>query len=309
MKPTTPKQFALGIDAGGTQTRWALLAVDGERVATGHAAGLSGMQMDTDSGRAAVQTRLAEIANQLLPFTHGSGILALVAGVTGVGAGHLNLAKMLSNSLNVPLDLVSVVSDIEIAYHAALSPGEGYLVYAGTGSIAAYIDEVGTLHRAGGRGVQLDDAGGGYWIAREALRRIWRREDESPGAWRESLMARRLFEQVGGDSSVYAARYLTDQDRGAIGLLAMSVAACADADPLAAQILTDAGAELARLANAMLQRYGHKPIVVGGRAAQLHTLIEHALRRNLPNKLEIGFQCLEAHVAAARWALKHQLSA
>lgn len=300
---TTPKQFALGIDAGGTQTRWALLSCDGETIGTGHAAGLSGMQMHTDTGRATVQARLAEIANQLMPFTHGGGVRALVAGITGVGAGNPDLAEMLSKSFNVPSESVSVVSDIEIAYHAAFSPGEGYLIYAGTGSIAAYIDEAGVLHRAGGRGVQLDDAGGGYWIAREALRRIWRREDESPNAWRESPLARNLFEKVGGDSSIYGARFLAERDRGEIGLLAIEVAQCADIDSLAAEILTDAGTELARLANAMLHRYGSRKIAVGGRAAHLHPSIEVAMRRSLPDDIAMKFQSLDAHHAAARLVL------
>ena len=96
------------------------------------------------------------------------------------------MVAMLATAFAAPEAGVRVVSDVEIAYRAAFAPGEGYLVYAGTGSIAAFIDAQGVLHRAGGRGVALDDAGGGYWIAREALRRLWRREDERPGAWRDS---------------------------------------------------------------------------------------------------------------------------
>ena len=261
------------------------------------------MQMHTDTGRSAVQARLAELANQLLPFTHECGIRALVAGVSGVGAGNPNLAEMLSKSFNVPRESVSVVSDIEIAYHAAFSPGEGYLIYAGTGSIAAYIDGAGALHRAGGRGVQLDDAGGGYWIAREALRRIWRREDTAPNAWRESPLARSLFEKVGGDSSIYAARFLAEHDRGEVGLLAIEVAQCADIDSMAAEILTDAGTELVRLANAMLHRYGSRKIAVGGRVAYLHPSIEAAMRHSLPKDITMKFQTLDAHHAAARLAL------
>ena len=301
---TVPTQFVLGIDAGGTQSRWALLSLDAEVVATGCAAGLSGMQMHTDSRRVAVQARLSEISSQLSPFALGGSVRSIVAGVTGVGAGNSELAAMLGNSFNVSKESVRVVSDIEIAYHAAFAPGDGYLIYAGTGSIAAYIDEAGTLHRAGGRGVQLDDAGGGYWIAREALRRIWRREDESPNAWRDSPLAKILFEKVGGESSIYAARFLIERDRGEIGLLAINVAQCANTDPLAAKILTDAGAELARLANAMLHRYGSRKITVGGRAAHLHPSIEVAIRRKLPNDIAMQFQSLDSHAAAARLALK-----
>ena len=300
---TTQDQFALGIDAGGTQTRWALLSRAGRLIGTGHVAGLSGMQMHTESGRAAVQARLAEIASQMLPLIHGDSVGAVVSGVTGVGAGNPDVAEMLRKSFNLPLDSVKVLSDIEIAYYAAFSPGEGYLVYAGTGSIAAYIDDAGALHRAGGRGVQLDDAGGGYWIAREALRRIWRREDESPNAWHTSPLARSLFDQVGGDSSIYAARFLMERDRGEIGMLAIVVAQFADIDPLASEILGDAGSELARLASALSHRYGTRKIVTGGRAAHLHPSIEVAMRRRLPDDSLIEFRSLDAHTAAARLAL------
>ena len=130
MIPATLNQFLLGIDAGGTQTRLALLSVDGESVETGHAAGLSGMQMQTYSGCATVQARLAEIANQLMPLTCGSGIRAIVAGFTGVDAGNPDISEMLSKSLNVLLDSVRVVSDINIAYHAAFPRDKGCLMYA-----------------------------------------------------------------------------------------------------------------------------------------------------------------------------------
>ncbi len=301
---STLDQFALGIDAGGTQTRWALLSRDGELVATGHAAGLSGMQMHTDPGRLAVQARLADIANQLLPHSRGHRIGALTSGVTGVGAGNPDLADMFAKSFNVPFDSVKVFSDIEIAYYAAFSPSEGYLVYAGTGSIAAFIDDAGALHRAGGRGVQLDDAGGGYWIAREALRRVWRQEDETPNAWRTSPLACALFDKVGGDSSICAARFLVERDRGEVGMLAILVTQCAEIDPLASEILSDAGFELARLASALLHRYGQRKIVAGGRAAHLHPSIEAAMRRHLPIDSHIEFRSLDAHTAAARIALQ-----
>lgn len=304
MMPRSLKQLALGIDAGGTQTRWALLTLDNERVTTGQATGMSGMQMHTDVGRATVLARLAGIANQLEPFLQEAKIGAIVAGVTGVGAGNPELVELLGRTFSVESNFVSVVSDIEIAYHAALSPGEGYLVYAGTGSIAAYIDSGNKLHRAGGRGVQLDDAGGGYWIAREALRRIWRREDESPGAWHDSPLARILFEEVGGDSSIYSSRFLTERDRGEVGLLARHVASCAETDSLASALLTDAGTELARLAKAMQHRFGKRKIVVSGRAAQLHSSIETALRRHVTSGASIEFRNLDSHGAAARLAVQ-----
>ena len=124
----------------------------------------------------------------------------------------------------------------------------------------------------------------------------------------DSPVAQSLFEKAGGDSSVFAARFLAERDRGEIGLLAMNVAQCADIDRLAAEILADAGTELARLASAMLQRYGSRKVAVGGRAAHLHPSIETAMRRNLPNDIAMQFQSVNAHAAAARLALKRLTS-
>ena len=72
--------------------------------------------------------------------------------------------------------------DIELACRASFAPGHGILVMAGTGSIAAHLRADSLLERAGGRDSLLDDGGSGYWIAREALRGVWRREDATPCA-------------------------------------------------------------------------------------------------------------------------------
>jgi N-acetylglucosamine kinase-like BadF-type ATPase len=186
--------LGLGIDAGGTQTRWALATGDGTIVADGAVEGLSALQMGSDTGRAAVHATFATLCKQVLAVGQPR---AVVAGLTGFGGDDVVLAQMLSALLALDAGDVSIGNDIDIAYRDSFEPGEGYLVYAGTGSIAAWIDADGVFHRAGGRGVLLDDGGGGYWIAREALRHIWRREDEAPGSWQSSPMAEAVFAQLG----------------------------------------------------------------------------------------------------------------
>ncbi len=292
----------LGLDVGGTQTRWALATSAGELIAEGVADGFSGARLASEDENGIVRGRLDAIALTTRLAHHNHRLAGLHAGVTGIGADAPRLVSMMVQAFDLADDQVSVTSDAELIFHAVLAPGDGYLVYAGTGSIAAFIDEAGVLHRAGGRGVMLDDAGGGYWIAREALRRIWRREDEHPGVWRDSPMARALFAMVGGDSSIFSARFLMEKERGEIGMLALVVAEHAHADALAAEILRDAGNELARLASAMLRRYGERRVVVAGRASQLHPLIESAMRRAIATDAGIEFRQVLAHIAAARLA-------
>ena len=291
----------LGIDAGGTQTRWALARADGSIVADGAVDGLSALQMGSESGRAALHATFAQLSRAVLAVGQPR---AVVAGLTGFGGDDVVLAQTLAALLALDAGEVTICNDIEIAYRDSFAPGQGYLVYAGTGSIAAWIDAHGVFHRAGGRGVLLDDGGGGYWIAREALRQIWRREDEAPGSWQGSPMARAVFDHIGGSDWSLSRAFMYGQDRGSIGRLALAVAASAEADPLALDILQRAGQELARLALALTARHGPRPVVLAGRAAQLHPAIAAAMRAALPVSLTMEQKVARPHEAAAKVAAR-----
>ncbi|MFZ4878632.1 N-acetylglucosamine kinase [Janthinobacterium sp. Mn2066] len=296
-------RLGLGIDAGGTQTRWALARVDGSIVAEGAVEGLSALQMGSETGRAALQATFATLCREVLSIAQPSQVLA---GLTGFGGDGAELTGLLAQLLALDVTNVSLGNDIDIAYRDSFEPGAGYLVYAGTGSIAAWIDRDGGFHRAGGRGVLLDDGGGGYWIAREALRQIWRREDASPGSWQVSPMAEAVFGHLGGSDWSVSRNFMYGQDRGTIGRLALAVAAAADTDPLALDILQRAGQELARLALALIDRYGPRPVVLAGRAAQLHPAIFAAMQAALPASLALQQKVARAHLAAARLAARSQ---
>jgi N-acetylglucosamine kinase-like BadF-type ATPase len=294
-----PVELGLGIDAGGTQTRWALAAPGGAILAEGTVAGLSALQMGSPHGQETVRATFAELAASVLPHGMPSRVQA---GLTGFGGDSELLQRWLAELLHLEPAAVQFCSDMEIAYRASFAPGEGYLVYAGTGSIGAFIDGGGQFHRAGGRGVVLDDGGGGFWIAKEALRHIWRLEDEQPGAWRASPMARAVFDYVGGDDWACSRQFIYGQERGAVGKLALVVAATADQDPAASTILRNAGGELARLAQALIQRFGPRPVAVSGRACELHPSIVAAMRALLPAELAFRQTAGGAHYAAARMA-------
>ena len=293
--------LGLGIDAGGTQTRWALATADGAIVADGAVEGLSALQMSSEAGRAAVHATFATLCKQVLAVGQPR---AVVAGLTGFGGDDVVLAQTLAALLALDAAHVSLGNDIEIAYRDSFEPGEGYLVYAGTGSIAAWIDAEGVFHRAGGRGVLLDDGGGGYWIAREALRHIWRCEDEAPGSWQASPMAGAVFAHIGGSDWSLSRAFMYGEDRGTIGRLALAVAATAGSDPLALDILQRAGQELARLALALTARHGPRPVVLAGRAAQLHPAIASAMRAALPVSLTMEQKVARSHEAAAQVAAR-----
>jgi glucosamine kinase len=297
------KHCGLGLDAGGTQTRWALADGAGTVRAEGSVAALSGFQLDSEAGRVQVQAAFADIAHAAGP------VRAVVAGITGFDATQLPLlCAIAAQAFAVPHSAVQAMNDIELACHAAFAPGAGYVVYAGTGSVAAFLDAQDQLHRAGGRGVLIDDAGGGHWIARQALRQVWRAEDESPGAWRSSALAAHVFDHVGGSDWLHTRRWAYGASRGELGSLALAVAAAATEDPVAMALLQDAGLELARLARAMLQRFGTRPIALGGRVFDLHPAIENSLRAALSSHTAWHRLTTPAHHAAARLAATRTLN-
>lgn len=297
--------LALGIDAGGTQTRWALAVPPGVIVAEGQVQGFSAVDFH-GAGQAQVATVLGELARAVLQVGRP---LRVHAGLTGFGAASGSLDQLVAAALGLPAAAVTLGSDIETAYLDLFAPGQGYLVYAGTGSVAAFIDQEGVLHRAGGRGVLIDDGGGGYWIAREALRHVWRAEDERPGSWHASPLAQELFALMGGSEWSHTRQYVYSGSRGDVGRLALAVARAAAQDPVAQDILRRAGAELARLARTLIARYGPRPVTLGGRAATLHPLIADTMRGALPAELPFELRHCRGEHAAARLALSAAVGA
>lgn len=293
--------FGLGVDAGGTQTRWAIANAKDAIVADGCIAGLTALQMSTDAGRAHIRECMNAIARALPLECRPSHICAGMTGFTERGD---SIRALIASAFDTHIEAVTLHSDIEIACLDLFAPGEGYVVYAGTGSIAAFIDSAGIFHRAGGRGAILDDAGGGFWIAIEALRQIWRGEDVLPGSWCDSPMAIELFDRLGGSDWAKSREFVYQRERGEIGTLALAIAATADRDPAALRILQRAGAELARLGNAMISRFGPRPMALAGRVVHMHPVIEQTMRAGLPSRVELNVRTSDAHIAAARIAAR-----
>ena len=293
--------LGLGIDAGGTRTRWALASPSGELVAEGCVAGLSALQLATRGGQQVVRDTLASLAADVLAVGRPTQVHA---GLTGYGGVEEPLSGLIRTPLGLGAEAVTIVTDIEVAYLDVFHTGEGYLVYAGTGSIAAFIDTQQQFHRVGGRGGLLDDGGSGFWIAREALRHIWRLEDEQPGAWQASPMAREVLEHVGGSDWAHTRQFIATADRGEMGKLALAVAAAAGADPQALRILDAAGRELGRLARILAQRFGPRPLALAGRVFQLHPVVEQACRAAVPGHEPLQVRVSRGHHAAARIAAR-----
>lgn len=288
--------LGVGIDAGGSATRWVLANGDAT-LAAGELPAVNGHLFTPDS-RTAFDSFAAALA-RALPHPPAF-VVAGITGLTGDAPEAALAGDILSAALHVPRARVIVQDDLWIGYHAAFVPGEGIVVYAGTGSVGMHIRADGTIERAGGRGILIDDAGSAFWIGRQALDCVFRRIDAAAprGPLGDALFAAMAAEDWNGvRAHVYGG------GRTAVAMLALAVAEAAEADPDALAILADAGDELARLACVLAARVGRLPVVLLGRAATLHPVIFQRLHAAAPG-LDIRLEQADAALAAARLACR-----
>ncbi len=247
----------LGIDMGASSSKWALFS-GGQVTARGVHAPLSG-HLYTPEARGRMAEGLAGI-RAAVPTPPS----AVVVGVTGLQTDLAPLIEaMLSDTFGLPVTALRVTDDMHLAHAAHFPEGGGTLVYAGTGSMAYHRTAAGEVLRAGGHGFLIDDAGGAFWQGRQGLKAALRSMDEGQG---ESRLAAGLFGAIGSRHWPDIRAHVYGEGRAALARLAPAVyAAAVDGDPDAQEIQRRAGAELARLGRAVLNRGGgHRAALCGG---------------------------------------------
>ena len=286
----------LGIDAGGTAVRWAVCDRAGNSVARGEAAPVTG-HLFLAEAQAGFEAFAGELGAAVADLRIG-GVVAGITGLTGDSREAEAARAMLSEALRVDPAVIAVQDDLWIGYHAVFKPGQGHVVYAGTGSVAMHIAADGTVLRVGGRGMLIDDAGSAFAIGRAALGAVYRRIDlgEDPGA-----LGRALVAAVGGDDWNTMRAHVYGGGRTAVALLARVVAEVAEGDAAAMAVLQAAGRELAVLAQALIHRAGARDVVLLGRAAGLHPEIAMSMADALPG-VALRMAMTDAALAAAQLA-------
>jgi glucosamine kinase len=240
----------LGIDAGGTGTR-AALVVDG-RVTQRLSGGPLNFLLNDDG-----VPRMAELIRAAQPAAAGIGVPG-IARLPGAAAA---FAAAVSEAGAVP---TRVASDATTAWLGAFLGDPGILVIAGTGSVAIG-GSAGSLVRVGAHGHLIGDEGSRYWIGRKALRAAFAAAEETgpPTVLRDALTA-----ATGATLDELLVRVQrAPADRSLLVGLAPVVGRCADGpdpDPVSLAILTDAAAGLAGLAAALRRRLGDLPVAAAG---------------------------------------------
>lgn len=289
--------YFLGIDVGGTASRWSVVDDSGALVDRGIADGATGLIYDATN--LARFVGMLESVRDALPGPVSFAEL----GITGAGfSRHMVVEEQVSRVLGLPLEAFHYSNDTTLAWNAVFEGRHGHLVSAGTGSVGITFDQSGQRLIVGGYGVMVDDGGSGVWIALRAIERLFRRIDEEGRPRGAEILASAVFEAMGGGDREALRGFVYGRDRGRLGALAVPVAEAArEGCPMAQELLTQAGHELARLGQVMIDRAGAGPVAFVGGVLALDPSIRRAIEDRLTG-VPLEFPRIDAALQAAQMA-------
>ncbi len=247
------REFVLGLDGGGTQTRAAVAEAEGSLrgQGSGGACNLAAVSPEEALGAAwdAATQALREAS------TEAGEVKAVCAGVAGASFETRRLTFAAGLQEAFPRAQIEVLPDYAIALTGATGGGPGVIVIAGTGSAAYGENASGEIHKTGAYGYLIDDAGSGYGVGRAALAAVLRAAD---GTGETTTLTERLPAalRLASLRDIVPGVYGGGISRVAIAALSRVVAdaASVDNDAAAKAILMRAGGALAHLAQGATQR-------------------------------------------------------
>lgn len=152
----------IGIDGGGTKTKFVLYNEDGQP--------LKEVTLDTVHFlQVSKKVAITTLKQGIETFAKTPKDIFIVAGLAGYGQ-ELKARQTIEEICKKAFEgyQYAIYNDVQTAISGALGGHDGIVVIAGTGSIALSVID-GKQKRCGGWGYQLGDEGSAYWIAKKML--------------------------------------------------------------------------------------------------------------------------------------------
>ena len=262
--------FLVGLDIGGSHTRGVLF--HGETPVREARSGSANVQnVPAEQARACLASVLSELgASPATPVVAGSGGVDTAHDAARL-AGLIRVAGRLD-----PTTRVTAVHDTRLIL-AAGGHTTGIALIAGTGSVAWGVDAAGREARAGGWGYLLGDEGSGWWLGREAVRRVLRdaqaggTSDVAPSSGDGGRLARAVLDHAGVETptALIAAFHGRPERTHWAGLARAVCELAGDGDAAADELATAAAHHLAQLPLTVVRSLEEPlPTVVGGGLTQ-----------------------------------------
>jgi N-acetylglucosamine kinase-like BadF-type ATPase len=287
----------LGVDGGGTKTRFVLIDGDGNLAASHVGPGCYHLEIGIDGVRKVLADGIAVLYAQAR--IDGSAIAHAFFGLPAHGED--SAAQVLLDALPEPLlghRRYGCGNDMVCAWAGSLGGEDGINIVAGTGSIG-YGERLGKTARAGGWGEVFGDEGSAYWIAVQGLNIFTRMSD---GRLPKGPLHAAFTASLGLSADLdLCAKVMNAHTRGSIAALSRLVAGAAhDGDVSAIRIFDDAARELAAVVEAVRRALEFAPgepvaLSYSGGVFDAGTLILGTFQRHLAG--QYGGYRLQAPIA------------
>ncbi|TNH21406.1 ATPase, partial [Micromonospora orduensis] len=278
----------VGLDVGGTSTRATALTLTGDRLGTGRAGGGNPTSHGAERAAAELLTALRAALADVDPTRVAAGTIGLAgaARILADPAGRAAFDRAWHDAgLRCPY---AVHGDALVAYASGAAEPDGTVLIAGTGAITAQVVDLRLDRVADGHGWLLGDAGSGFWLGREAVRRLLADLDagHTPGALSTAV----LTELMGSADIAARPRDTVDATIQAVTrrppvelarLAPLVVTAATDGEPVATTLIAEAAAHLASSVSRIRATGAATPVVLGGGLLTADTPLATAVRAEI----------------------------
>jgi glucosamine kinase len=264
--------WLIGVDGGGTGTRVALGDANGVELARA-AAGPSGLGLGIARAWESIEAGCrAAFAQAGLAFDWSRCVL-------GCGLAGVNNPDWLAafREQAPPVAGLAVESDAYTTLLGAHGGEPGVVVALGTGSIAAALDAAGACRIAGGFGFPSGDEASGAWFGLRAI--VWAQQ-ALDGRAPLDVLAQALLAHTGSSDRDSLIVWLCAANQTAYASLAPVVLAHRE-HPFVARLLTEAGAAIAQLIDALDPTALLPAALSGGLGQPLREWVPQAVRDRL----------------------------
>ncbi|MCA1603150.1 MAG: hypothetical protein LC776_16450 [Acidobacteria bacterium] len=246
----------VGVDGGGSKTHAVIVDADGRILGEGTSGPSNPLRVGIARAAAAVREAIDKACEAAQ--VRREDILAAEVGLAG--ARRTELRERVREALgSLGIAELEVVGDADIALYGATDGEAGVVVIAGTGSICCGVNARGKRNCAGGWGPVAGDEGGGAWIARRALRAIAHASD-GRGPKTSLMVAACAYFHVTTPEDLSTAIYAPTMTNERLAGFGKQVIEAAKAkDPVAREIMAEAGSELGLAVAAVIRTLNLEP--------------------------------------------------
>ena len=266
----------LGIDGGGTKTRFLLYDSEGTIKDT--------LVLDSIHFMSTTEQEITDTLNKAKKHYEDRGYFPetfkILIGLGGYGSDAA-IRQKIKAAVHLALPQSVLINDAQLAMISALQNQDGIFIISGTGSIALY-QNGDKQERSGGFGYLIGDEGSAFWIGKKILEHYAKEND---GREPKSNITTFINQHFQLNQPADLIRIVSEQKSNYRNFVAQIAGAISQTnDEALTTIYTQAGIELAQHANAF-KINKRTPVAIGGSVLMNNTIVRQSMIDHLDDHL------------------------